>query len=173
MKHHRLFSALALGVAGASLCATSALADCSGFKWPLDTELAWLAAGGDVALKSGDELPQAPAKAITLTLKPAKSVTMPVAAGVKEQAVGSDTFSGWFTIPAGLEPGAYQVSVSKNAWIDVAQNGALIHSKGFTGRQECDAIHKSVRYDIGPGPVTIQIIGAPSETVRLTINEGK
>lgn len=173
MRYLRPISALAVGVVGASLCASAALADCSGFKWPLDTELGWLAKSDDVAVKSGGELPQAPAKAIALTLLPAKSVTMPVAAGVKEQAVGPDAFSGWFTIPAGVKPGLYQVSLSSNAWIDVAQNGAIIHSKGFTGRQECKAIHKSVRYDIGPGPITIQITGAPVETVRLTINEGK
>jgi len=172
MKYHRLFALWAVALAAGSV-ATSAHADCSGFKWPLDTELGWLAAGGDIALKSGAELPAAPAKAIALTLQPAKSVTMPVAAGVKEQAVGADTFSGWFTIPAGVKPGLYQVSLSTNGWIDVVQNGALVPSKGFTGRQECKTIHKSVRYDIGPGPITVQITGAPAETVRLTINEGK
>ncbi len=173
MRHLRPILALAAGLAGASLFAASATADCTGFKWPLDTELGWLAAGNDVAVKSGGEIAEAPAKAIALTLTPAKSTSMPVAAGVKEQAVGDDTFSGWFTIPAGVKPGLYQVSLSTNGWIDVVQNGALIPSKGFTGRQECKAIHKSVRYDIGPGPVSIQITGAPAGTVRLTLSAAK
>lgn len=173
MNYQRSIPALALGLLGATLCASSALADCSGFKWPLDTELGWLAASGDVALKSGDELADVPAKAISLKLQPAKSVTMPVTAGVKPQAVSADAFSGWFTIPAGVKPGLYQVSLSSNGWIDIAQDGALVRSKGFTGRQECEAIHKSVRYEIGSGPVTVQITGAPVETVRLTISAGK
>jgi hypothetical protein len=173
MKHTLMLRALALGFACASLFATPALADCTGFKWPLDTELAWFAAGGDVAAKSGDELADVPAKAIAVTLKPSKTVTLPVSAGVKDAAVGSDTFSGWVSFPAGVKPGLYQVTISADAWIDVVQNGALVHSKGFTGRRECDVVHKSVRYEIAPGPVSIQITGAPSEKVRLTVNEAK
>jgi hypothetical protein len=173
MRHTQILRAVALGFASASLFATTALADCTGFKWPLDTELAWFAAGGDVAAKNGDELAEVPAKAIALTLKPSKSVKLPVAAGVKEGAVGSDTFSGWVSFPAGVKPGLYQVTISADAWIDLVQNGALVHSKGFTGRRECDVLHKSVRYEIGPGPVSIQITGAPSEKVRLTVNAAK
>jgi hypothetical protein len=162
-----------LGMAGAIASASVAHADCSGFKWPLDTELAWLAAGGDVALKSGGELSPVPAKAIALALKPSNTVTMPVTAGIKEQAIGADTFSGWFTIPAGVKPGLYQISISARAWIDVVQGGALVPSKGFSGRQECQAISKSVRFDLGPGPVTVQISGAPADSVRVTLNAAK
>ncbi len=168
MRHLRLLPALALSVV-VSVPAAAA-EDCSGFKWPLDTEIGWLNAGDDVALKSGGEIPEAPAKAITLTLQPAKSVTMLVAPGVKPQAVSADSFSGWFNIGAGAKPGLYQVSLSTNGWIDVVQNGKLVPSKGFTGRQECKAIHKSVRFEIGEGPFGVQITGAPAETVRLTIN---
>lgn len=174
MKYHRPLTTLALGLAGALFCVTSAAADCTGFKWPLDTEVKWLKAGDDLAIKSGTELPAAPAKAIALTLQPAKSVTMPVAPGVKPQAVGNDTFSGWFTIPAGLKPGLYQVSLSTNGWIDMAQGGALLPSKGFSGQQKCDVIHKSVRFELGgSGPVAVQITGAPTETVRVTLSEAK
>jgi hypothetical protein len=170
MRHLRPILTLVAGLAGASLFAASALADCTGFKWPLDTELGWLAAGNDLMLKSGETLPAAPDKAIALTLQPAKSTTLPVAPGVKEQAVGEDTFSGWFTVPAGVKPGLYQVSLSTNGWIDVVQNGALAPSKGFSGRQECKTIHKSVRFEVGPGPLTVQVSGAPSESVRVTLH---
>ncbi len=171
MRHLRLLPALALAAAVAVPAASAE--DCSGFKWPLDTEIGWLHAGDDIALKSGDEIPEAPAKAITLTLQPAKSVTMPVAPGVKPQAVSADSFSGWFNVAKGVKPGLYQVSLSTNGWIDVVQNGAVVPSKGFTGRQKCKAIHKSVRYEIGEGPFGIQISGAPTATVRLTINAAK
>jgi hypothetical protein len=173
MSHNRPLASLLVATAASLCCASAALADCSGFKWPLDTELAWLAAGGDVALKSGGELDALPAKAITLALKPSNTVTMPVTAGVKQQAIGADTFSGWFTIPAGVKPGLYQVSISARAWIDVVQGGALVPSKGFSGRQECQAISKSVRFDLGPGPVTVQISGAPADSVRVTLNAAK
>lgn len=170
MSHDQSWASFLLGAAGAAFCASTALADCSGFKWPLDTELAWLAAGDDVAVKTAGEIPEAPAKAITLSLVPSRSVKQPVAPGVKEQAVGADTFSGWFTVPAGVKPGLYQISISARAWLDVVQGGVLVPSKGFSGRQECEAISKSVRFEIGPGPVTVQISGAPGQTIRLTLN---
>lgn len=144
--------------------------NCTGFAWQLDTELAWMASGESVALQSGEELSAPPAKAIVLALKPAKSVTMPVAPGVKSQAIGSDSFSGWLTL-SGMKPGLYQISVSHNGWIDVAQNGAIVHSKAFTGARECAALHKSVRFEIGSGPVTVEISGAPAQTVKLAIRE--
>jgi len=169
---HRLIVALLCAVGAVSLSAPVLAEDCTGFKWPLDTELRWLAAGDDIAVKSEDKLSVPPAKAVTLSLQPAKSVKMPVTPGVKAQRIAADTFSGWFTIE-GLKPGLYQISLSENGWIDAAQNGDLIPSKGFSGRQECKAIHKSVRFEIGEGPLTVQISGAPSQTIRVTVNEGK
>ncbi len=168
-----LLPALLIGLAAALSGASAASAECTGFKWPLDTELAWFNAGNDVAAKSGDELAEVPAKAVALKLLPAKTVKMPVAPGVKEEVVGPDQFSGWITFPAGVKPGLYQVTLSTDGWIDVVQNGAIARSKGFTGRRECKVFHKSVRYEVGAGPVSIQITGAPAETVRLTLNEAK
>jgi hypothetical protein len=146
-------------------------AGCGGFTWALDTELSWMAAPDGVSLESGAELPSPPSKAITLALQPAKSATMPVRPGVKKQAVGGDTFSGWLTLGGVAKPGLYQISLSHEGWIDVVQNGALVKSSAFTGRKECASIHKSVRFEIGSGPVTVQISGAPAQTVKLAIRE--
>jgi len=167
-----LFAALLCAVAAASFATPVLAEDCTGFKWPLDTELAWLASSDDVAVKSEGKLASPPQKAVALSLQPAKSVKMPVAPGVKAQRIAADTFSGWFTIE-GLKSGLYQISLSDNGWIDAAQNGELISSKGFSGRQECKAIHKSVRFEIGEGPLTVQISGAPKDVIRITVNEGK
>jgi hypothetical protein len=57
----------------------------------------------------------------------------------------------------------------RRIWIDAAQNGALVRSSAFTGQKVCKAIHKSVRFEIGTGPVTVQISGAPEQKVRLAI----
>jgi hypothetical protein len=160
--------ALGLGL-GSCVAAAADEPGCSAFNWPLDTELAWMASSDDVALQSGAEFAAPPAKAITLSLQPAKSVTMPVTPGVKKQAVGGDTFSGWLTLAGVEKPGLYQVSLSVGAWIDVVQNGALVRSNAFTGDKDCKAIHKSVRFEIGSGPVTVQISGAPAQKVRLAI----
>jgi hypothetical protein len=160
---------LAFGLAFAPLAMAADQKGCSGFNWPLDTELAWMAGSDDVSLKSGADIPAPPAKAITLALQPAKSVTMPVTPGIKKQAVGANTFSGWITLAGVEKPGLYQISLSRGAWVDVAQNGALVRSNAFTGQKDCAAIHKSVRFEIGTGPVTVQISGAPEQKVRLAI----
>ena len=67
--------------------------------------------------------------------------------------------------------GLYQISLSHEGWIDAVQNGELVQSHSFTGKQACKAVRKSVRYELGAGPVTVQISGAPVETVKVTIRE--
>lgn len=169
MKHCLTLFTLVFGLAFVPLARAEEQAGCSRFNWPLDTELAWMAASDDVPLQSGAEIPIPPAKAIALTLQPAKSVTMPVPPGIKKQAVGANTFSGWLTLSGVEKPGLYQITLSSGAWVDVAQNGALVRSNAFTGQKDCKAIHKSVRFEIGAGPVTVQISGAPEQKVRLAI----
>ena len=169
MKRHLIVGMTAFALGLGSSVAAADQPGCSGFNWPLDTELAWMAASDDVPLQTGAEISAPPAKAITLTLQPAKSVAMPVTPGIKKQAVGADTFSGWLTLSGVEKPGLYQITLSTGAWVDVAQNGALVRSRAFTGQKDCKAIHKSVRFEIGTGPVTVQISGAPEQKVRLAI----
>lgn len=171
MKRFLTVSMFAMGLCIGSQVQAAEDAGCTGFTWPLDTELAWVAAADGVSLQSGAELPSPPSKAITLALQPAKSVTLPVTPGVKKQAVGGNTFSGWLTLAGVAKPGLHQISLSHEGWIDVVQNGALVQSSAFTGGKECAAIHKSVRFEIGAGPVTVQVSGAPAQTVKLTIRE--
>lgn len=131
--------AVATLLAGFALAGPSMAEEaCQGFKWPVDTELGWLKANDHLQLKSGAEIDPLPTRAIALELEPAKDVKMPVAPGVKPQAIGAGTFSGWFTLPASVKPGIYQVSLSTNGWIDAAQNGQLIRSSGFSGRRGCE-----------------------------------
>jgi len=144
---------------------------CTGFKWPVDTEIGWMGAADSEAVATGATIPAPLAKALTLTLKPSKAETLPVVSGVKKQAVGSESFSGWFTIDKIEKAGTYQVSLSQNGWIDVAQDGKLVDSTAFTGNHECKSIRKSVRYELAPGSALIQIVGAPAETIKVTVRE--
>jgi hypothetical protein len=142
---------------------------CSGFNWPLETEISWLESADTETAQSGGELPALPAKAIALKLQPTKTVTFPVKPGMKKQGLGPESFSGFFTLTALPNPGIYQISLSHNAWIDVVQNKELMQSTGFTGKADCTKLRKSVRFEIGPGPVTVQIGGADVETIKVTI----
>lgn len=166
-----VFTAVVLG--GALLVAGNqhSVADeaCAGFKWPLDTELSWMGAPDSDTVQSGGKIAAVPAKALTLNLQPSKSLTLPIESGVKKQAVGNDSYSGWLTIENVATAGLYQVSLSREGWIDVAQDGKLVESNGFTGRRECATLRKSVRYQLAAGSTLIQIVGVPAESVKVTI----
>lgn len=142
---------------------------CTGFNWPLETEVGWMSASQSESVQSGGKIAALPGKAITLSLKPSKSETLPVVSGVKKQAVGAESFSGWFTIDNVEKAGLYQVSLSKEGWIDVAQNGKLVDSTGFTGKRECLSLRKSVRYELQPGSALIQVVGVTADNIKVTV----
>jgi hypothetical protein len=61
------------------------------------------------------------------------------------------------------------VTLSVHAWIDVVQNGAPLEAIGHTGSEGCEAMRKSVRFEIGSGPFSIQLNGIPADTLKFTI----
>lgn len=143
--------------------------NCGGFKWPVDTEFAWMKAQDTQAVSVGGKLAEVPAKAIELKLDLTSAVKFPVAPGIKKQAMAPNSHSGWFTIEKIATPGLYQVSLSQHAWIDIVQNGELIQSTAFTGSKGCKALGKSVRFEIGVGPAVVQVGGVDGDTVKVTI----
>lgn len=142
---------------------------CSGFSWPLEAEVKAMSGPAKATAAheaKGVVLAEQP---IGMALKPSKTVTLPVPTEIKRQAIGADTFSGWIELAGVPSPGLYQVSLSVDAWIDLVQGGSRLQSSGFTGRRECAALRKSVRFDIGAGPVIIQLTGVPTEAVKVLI----
>ena len=173
MQHSR-FKIVTACVAFLWLSASVASAEdqaCTGFSWPLDKEIGWMSAPESESVQTGGKISALPAKAVTLTLKPSKAEDLAVVSGVKKQAVGTDSFSGWFTIENVDKGGLYQISLSREGWIDVSQNGKLVDSTGFTGRRECTVLRKSVRYELAPGATLIQVVGAPADTIKVTIKQ--
>ena len=142
---------------------------CSGFNWPVDTELGLMSAADPEAVASGGAIAGVPGKAVLLILKPSRAEALPVVSGVKKQAVGGDSFSGWFKITNIEKAGIYHVSLSRDGWIDVAQNSKLVDSSGFTGKRECTVLRKSVRYELAAGETLVQLVGVPSDTIKVTV----
>ncbi len=162
---------LAVALLGAMAIPAAAQEECTGFGWPMGTEIAWMTSTDSESIESGAKMPGLAAKAIDLKLKPSKEVTLPVKSGMKKQGIAPESYSGWFEIASLPKGGLYQVTLSHEGWIDAVQKGELVESHGFTGKKGCKAVHKSVRYELGAGPVTIQISGAPAETVKVAIRE--
>ncbi len=162
---------LAFTLLGAMAIPAAAQEECKGFGWPMATEIAWMTSTDSEVMETGGKMPGLAAKAIDLKLKPSKEVTLPVKSGMKKQGIAASSYSGWFEIAALPKSGLYQISLSHEGWIDAVQNGELVQSHGFTGKRDCKAVHKSVRYELGAGPVTIQISGAPVEDVKVAVRE--
>jgi hypothetical protein len=144
---------------------------CAGFGFPLDTELAWMTAPDAETIETGAKIPALPAKAVSLKLKLSKDVTLPVKSGQKKQAVPPESYSGWFEITSLPKAGVYQISLSLHGWIDAAQNGELVQSRAFTGSPGCKTLRKSVRYEFGTGPLTVEVVGVPADTLKVTVRE--
>ena len=120
---------------GATAIPAAAQEGCTGFGWPMGTEIAWMTSADSEAIESGAKMPGLAAKAIDLKLKPSKEVTLPVKPGMKKQGIAADSYSGWFEIASLPKGGRYQVTLSHEGWIDAVQNGELVNRTDLPERK--------------------------------------
>lgn len=157
-----------------SLTPIAALAEngagCSEFVWPLATEMSWFKAETGEKTASGTELASLPQdKAIHLALVPMAQATLPAKPTSTPKADDDKKFAGFVTIQSFPEAGQYQVAISDSGWLDVVQNGTALESTSHTGSPNCDVLRKSVRFEIGTGPVTIQVSGVPKDNIKIAV----
>jgi len=177
----RRLAALALSASLLALSATGAQAQparepgaspaadpaaCTQFDWSLLREQAWFSAAGLPRVESGGTLAAAMPAAI-LALKPQDAVAPPFAPS-REPKPGS--YGGVLHLEAPLAPGAYQVTLSDRAWIDVSQDDKTPRPPtASTMRPGCPMLAKSVRFQLGTAPITLLISGAPVDTIRIAV----
>jgi hypothetical protein len=141
-------------------------AACTQFDWSLLREQAWFSAASLPRLDSGGTLAAAMPAAI-LVLKPQDAVAPPFAPS-REPKPGS--YGGVLHLEAPLTPGAYQVTLSDRAWIDVSQDGKTPRPPtASTMRSGCPMLAKSVRFQLGTAPITLLVSGAPADTIRIAV----
>jgi hypothetical protein len=144
--------------------ATTALADCDHFKWPLEREKAWFAqapkpieAGAEIALAE---------QAFQLGLKPSEAagyllpLKKPAAAG---------TYGGVVKVAAIAKAGTYEVTLSREAWVDVIQNQARAKSLNVSRQRDCETIRKSIKFERKTGPAALQISGVDSASIVVSL----
>ena len=142
---------------------TPARADCDHFKWPLARERAWFAAAPE-PLDAGAEIGPAD-QAYALTLKPgdvAGYVLPP------KKPVGG-TFGAVVRLKAIPRPGLYQVTLSREAWIDLIQSGVSARSRNVSRQNDCDGVRKSVRFELEAGPAILQISGVDAAALQFAV----
>ena len=44
-------------------------------------------------------------------------------------------------------------------------------AQAHTGRPDCTTVRKSVRFNLGAAPVTLQLSGAPNDTAKIAIRK--
>ena len=155
-------AAAAFSILAATSCALADDASgCAKFKWSVAREQGWFA----TSLKpvaSGASVTLAP-ESYQLALAVDAAKGFPVA---PERAPKPGAYAGLINL-ASLSAGVYQITLSDEAWIDVAQNGALVKSKDFSGQKECPGVRKSVRFDLKAAPAIVEISNASGAEIRL------
>ncbi|WP_454813050.1 hypothetical protein [Labrys neptuniae] len=139
-------------------------AACKPFKWSLTREQGWFQASPPT-LASGATLAKVDGAA-DLQLSPVSDLKFPVTSGRKP---ATDTYGALLTLPPIEKAGLYQVTLSEEGWIDVVQAGATVKYSAATGQKACTGLRKSVRFNLQPGPVSLQISGVKAQTVKLAV----
>ena len=148
-----------------ALAATGAVRadDCANFKWSVERERAWMAAGpAPVTATSAIALAD---KANRVTLVDIQAIKFAVP---PERAPKIGTLAAALTFIV-ASPGVYDVGLSGEGWIDVVQNGAAVTSSDFSGQKNCPGLHKSVRFALAAGVATLQLSNVASETIDVAI----
>jgi hypothetical protein len=152
------------GLWGAALLlsVSAAHADCDHFKWSLAQEKAWFAAAPE-PVETGAEIAPG-ARAYQVALKPEAAANFPLPP--KKKTPGA---FGAVVSLAALKPGLYQVTLSREAWVDAIQNNARARTRNVSRQRDCPTFAKSVRFQLESGPALLEFSGvaAPSLVFAL------
>jgi hypothetical protein len=138
---------------------------CDGFKWSLKHEAELLQAPARPVVASGADA-AVDGKAYDLKLVDFEHAGLPTPPERKPKMTPS---MAGFVRYAAPTAGAYQVTISQAAWIDVVQDGHMIKPSAFSGAQDCPGVRKSIRLTLAATPFTIQISGMPEASIGLVV----
>ncbi len=141
---------------------------CTGFRFPVETELALFAAK-----------PTATSAGSTLTASPSTQLRQLYAVSLAEQSkvrfvaqpekatLDEGSYAGLLRLEA-ASAGAFRVSLDEAAWVDVIHEGQALSATRFTGGHQCESLRKSVEFQIpARGTVVIQISGSTDQVVQV------
>jgi hypothetical protein len=166
--HRTLLAALALLIAAPALAPAWAQepSGCDKFKWPLDRERALLAHAAPLA--SGGELPPTLTAAVKVALAPVADAKLPVA---PSRAPKPDTYAGFVRVTAPVKAGTYKVTLTDNAWVEVAQDGQNLKTGAFSGVHGCEGLRKSVKFDLSEAPFVITLSNMTAKEIGVVVTQ--
>ena len=160
---------VALIVSLPGLAAAEEPKGCGAFKWPIEHERAALAAASKPAVANGGALEYD--VAANLRLAPLAEAGLPQAP--ERAAKSPQSFAGHFTLAAPATPGTFLITLASEGWIDVIDNGAFLHPKGFSGAVGCEGARKSVRFDLPGRPLGLQLSGVKDPDAAVIVTRGE
>jgi len=164
----QLLNITALLILASASAAAQEPSGCDKFKWPLDKERATLNGTVLPKLNSGDRIawPIPFAATIGLTTFAGAKLPLPPERAPKSHA----SFAGFVQVSAPPKTATHKITLSSESWIDVLQDGHTVKSSGFSGALGCEGIRKSVKFDLATRPFTLQLSGAPANTIRVVMS---
>jgi hypothetical protein len=142
---------------------------CAAFTWDVGRERALFASEPEI-LAAGTAVASpslAPDRLYQLRLSDQPEVAFAVPPGKSRPTDGA--YAGLANVTVDVA-GVYRISLDQPSWLDVVVSGALIRSKDFQGRPDCNAPHKIVEFVLPAGtPLTLQFSGAASPAVKVTV----
>jgi hypothetical protein len=156
---------LATTLAGTAVPTHAETDGCALFDWPLAIERQWLSGADLPSVASGSSMPAFPNSGIALKLLPAQDVKYPA----DPEKPATSGWGGFVILPSPAKAGLYQITLSDNAWVDIIQGDVRLASQAHTGRRDCTAMRKSVRFKLDSAPVTIQLSGAMNNTLNIAV----
>jgi hypothetical protein len=141
---------------------------CGAFAWPVSDDRAWFADDRLRRRPTGVRLSRID-RAVELTLEPTKKVHFFLPPEAKPR---QNTYSGdmaFFGVP---HPGLYQVTISRNAAIDVFENGMRLAPVASSEAKDCQGVRKSERFALAPGDlVLVQVSGVLTSSIKVAFEE--
>jgi hypothetical protein len=139
---------------------------CEAFKWPVKHEAELLQAPGKPTLQSGASA-TAGGPAFDLKLVDFDAAALPKPPERSPKIKPSQ--AGFVSFSAPPAAGAYQITLSAAAWIDIVQNGNYIKPSAFSGATDCPGVRKSVRVTLAASPFTLQISSTRGPSIGIVI----
>ena len=167
MKRSALLIAAVVLAAPFGAQAQTAAPDCSAVTVPALPD-AWSAFAQPspltAAAKAADQPEIKIGQAYAMTLVPAAQAEYTVA----PKMVAPGSFGGLLMLTVD-KAGVYSIAISDKVWVDVIRDGQALRSVAHEEGAPCEAIHKTVDFQLDPGHYTIQLSNAPAATATVEI----
>jgi hypothetical protein len=134
---------------------------CATFKWSLAREQALFTApqpvtsGAGLAVGAGYRVALVDVGALAFPAKP-------------ERPTKPGTHGALLALRIGAA-GAYDVTLSEEGWIDLADHAERVVAADFSGAKGCPGLRKSVRFELKPGDYTVQLSNAEGDALNIAI----